>query len=447
MPFEHMTPNRQAWLADVRTAISRFPLPVLAFLLCFAALLWRCRERLLRAHLWAEDGELFFPDALRLGYGATFEPYAGYLHVLPRLLSATFVHLPLEQYALLINLSCLAIYAASAALLARPSLRALIPSDGLRVIGAVALCFLPGLWEVLSNVANLHSAVFLAAMLLGLKDLDRPLRAWEAALLLFIGATAGEMVVLLPVFVLRGCLRWQRGDCRQAQAMEWVAVSIMLGWALLNGWMASRSLKTLGAENLQPDIDVLLYALTAVSTLSARFLLQPLLGDKATIWMYSHLTVMASVSLAFLAVLAWRLLASRNRMVLVLALAALCAWAVLPLTWIVRPGSATVYPFLRPTNLAIFEHRYAWTGTPLAVVLWLVVMQSHSTLRRQPGLAMGLCVLIGVFAWHRGTLTTFGTQEDWRGTLAKLRSIAPGQFGEAPTNPNPRKIVVQGPVP
>jgi hypothetical protein len=118
----------------------------------------------------------------------------------------------------------------------------------------------------------------------------------------------------------------------------------------------------------------------------------------------------------------------------------------------VRPGSATLYPFLRPPNLAVFEHRYAWTGTPLAVVLWLVVIQSLGTLslgtlRSQPGLAMGLCVLIVVFVWHRGKLTTFGTQEDWRGTLAKLRSIAPGQFGEAPTNPSPWKIVVQGPVP
>ncbi|MGY3494929.1 hypothetical protein [Bradyrhizobium sp. USDA 4502] len=386
------------------------------------------------------DGSLFFPDALQRGYGATFEQYGGYFHALPRLLSATFVHLPLEQYALLINLSCLAIYAAAASLLARRSHRSLLPSDGLRVTGAVALCFLPGLCEVLGNVANLHSAVFLAAMLLSLKDLDSPLRKWEVALLLFIGATAGEVMVLLPVFILRSYLRWHRNDGLQVQAMEWSAVTIMLGWALLNSYMAS-------ANNLQSDADVQLYALTAVSTLSARFLLQPLLGDKQTLWMYSHLAIMTSVSLALFAVLAWRLLASRNRMVPVLVLAAFCAWAILPLTWIVRPGSITLHPFLRPPNLSVFEHRYAWTGTPLAVVLWLVVVQHWEPPRRRPSLATGLTLLMIVFIWHRGELTPFGTEQDWRATLAKLRSVHPGQFGEAPENPEGWKIVVKGPVP
>jgi hypothetical protein len=436
-----------ASLGFARRAISPFLLPVIAFVLCFATLIWRCRERLLHAHLWAEDGQVFFRDALDLGYNATFEQYGGYLHVLPRLLSATFVHLPLEHYALLINLSSLAIYAGSAALLARSSLRALIPSDGLRVIGALALCFLPGLWEVLSNVANLHSAVFLAAMLLTLKDLDIPLRIWEAALLLFIGATAGEVVVLLPVFVMRGYLRWRRGDAVQAQLMEWAAVSIMLAWALFNVWMMSRSLTALNPENLHPNTDVQLYALLVASTLSARFLLQPLLGDSATLWMYSHLSLMALVSSALLAVLTWRLLASRNRMVLVLVLSALCAWAILPLIWIVRPGSATLHTFLRPADPSVFEHRYAWVGTPLAVVLWLAVMQSFDRLRRQPRLAMGLCICIILFAWHRGKVTKFGSHYDWLVTLANLRSIPPGHFGEVPTNPSPWKIVVRGPVP
>jgi hypothetical protein len=445
MPLQPVVLISRAWSADVGRAIVRFPPPLIAFVLCFAALLWRCRERLLHAHLWAEDGQLFFPDALRLGYSAIFEQYGGYLHVLPRLLSATFARLPLEHYALLINLSSLTIYAGSAALLARSVLRGLIPNDGLRITGAVALCFLPGLWEILNNVANLHSAVFLAAMLLCLKDLDSPLRAWEAALFLFIGATAGEMVVLLPVFLLRGYLRWHRGESLHAQAMEWVVVSILLAWALLNGWLVSGSI-TPNPEDGRP-IDVQLYALKVVSTLSARFLLQPLLGDEALLWMYSHREFMVLASLGSLGVLGWGLLASRNRMVVLLLLAALCAWAILPLTWIVRPGSAAAYPFLRPLDISVFEHRYAWIGTPLAIVLWLVVLQSLGTMFGQPSLAIVLCMFVVVIAWHRGKLSPFGPEKDWRGTLANLRSIPPGHFGEVPTNPGSWKIVVRGPVP
>lgn len=431
----------------MNSVVRRLPLPVLAFVLCFAVLLWRCRARLAHAHLWAEDGRLFFADALQRGYAATFEQFAGYFHVLPRLLSATFVHLPLQHYALLINVSCLALYAAAASLLARPSLRALIPHDGLRVLGAVALCFLPGLWEVLGNVANVHSVVFLAAMLLCLKDLDSPLRPWEVALVLFIGSTAGELVVLVPVFVLRGFLRWRRGDGLQAQGMEWLVVAIMLGWALLNAWMTSRFLKTPGADNTVPGADARFYALTVLSTLSTRFLLQPVLGDKATLWLHAHVAGMTAVSLGLLAVLAWRLLASRNRMVLVLGLAALCAWGMLPLTWMVRPGSATLYPFLRIPDLGVLEHRYAWVGTPLAVVLWLVVLQSLGPLRQRPAVAMGLCALVIGLVWHRGKVTPFGAERDWGATVAKLRAIPPGQSGEVPENPEGWLITVTGPVP
>src|SRR3954470_8533036 len=105
MPLQPVASIGRVWLADARAAMLRLPLPLVAFVLCLGALLWRCRERLTHAHLWAEDGQLFFPDALRLGYAAIFEAYGGYLHVLPRLLSATLVRLPLEYYALLINLS------------------------------------------------------------------------------------------------------------------------------------------------------------------------------------------------------------------------------------------------------------------------------------------------------------------------------------------------------
>ncbi|MGA2654651.1 MAG: hypothetical protein ABSF18_01560, partial [Gammaproteobacteria bacterium] len=36
-------------------------------------------------YLWAEDGQVFLTQALQMGLNSLWEPYAGYLHLYPRL--------------------------------------------------------------------------------------------------------------------------------------------------------------------------------------------------------------------------------------------------------------------------------------------------------------------------------------------------------------------------
>jgi hypothetical protein len=49
--------------------------------------------------LYAEEGTVFFTDARTLGWDAIVAPYAGYLHLVPRLTSAGIVLLPTGQTA------------------------------------------------------------------------------------------------------------------------------------------------------------------------------------------------------------------------------------------------------------------------------------------------------------------------------------------------------------
>jgi len=42
-------------------------------------------DQILNPQLWAEDGVIFLQEQLSLGFSAIFTPYAGYLHLLPRL--------------------------------------------------------------------------------------------------------------------------------------------------------------------------------------------------------------------------------------------------------------------------------------------------------------------------------------------------------------------------
>ncbi|WP_224246290.1 hypothetical protein [Hyalangium gracile] len=417
----------------------------LTFLLCLGVLLLRSRGRLIHAHLWAEDGALFLADALARGYGATLEQYAGYFHVLPRLLAATFTLLPLEAFARLVTVTSLAFYAASASMLARPSMRALLPSDGLRVLAAVALCFLPGLGEIAGNLANLHSAVFLAAVLLCLEDLAVPLRAWQLGLLFVIGSTAGELVVLTPVFALRALVRWRRGDEPRAQRMEWLALAIILGWVVVNTvtWHHQQSLGTFKPAERWDAID---YVLGALYVFSTRFLVHPLVGDHATLWLHRSPGAFLALSAVLLALLAWRLLRTRSVTVLLLVVAALCLWGMLPLTWYVRPGSEGEPSFGLIHTTATFRDRHSWGGTPLGLLLWLVALQTLGPVRWRPALALALCVSFVALSLHRRKLRPYGPEQDWPATVQKLRAIPPGQMGSVPINPPGWVIIAQGPV-
>lgn len=63
------------------------------FLLGLLLLYVRMPERLTDGFLWAEDGPIFIKDATEKGITSLWIPYAGYLHLLPRLIAFIQVHL------------------------------------------------------------------------------------------------------------------------------------------------------------------------------------------------------------------------------------------------------------------------------------------------------------------------------------------------------------------
>ncbi len=108
--------------------------------------------------LWAEDGGVFLRQALTSQFASgIFDPYEGYLHVLPR----TIAHIalrtgPIEDYAVRVAwISCLCVGLIGVAVfhLSRHS----VPSTATRVLLAIIPALLPaGPLEALGNTANLH---------------------------------------------------------------------------------------------------------------------------------------------------------------------------------------------------------------------------------------------------------------------------------------------------
>jgi hypothetical protein len=157
-----------------------------------------------RGTVWAEDGEVFLRERLALGPVDTLlHPYAGYLHLVPRLVVDLALVPPVREYALVVSATCCLLTGAVCAgvfLLARD----VVPSWPLRLLLAAVPVLLPTApWEVSGNAANLHtSGLVLAPWLFAYRA-----RSWEGAgalagVAVLVGLTEVQAVFALPLLVL-----------------------------------------------------------------------------------------------------------------------------------------------------------------------------------------------------------------------------------------------------
>jgi hypothetical protein len=137
--------------------------------------------------LWAEDGSRFLSGALDHPGPATWlEPYAGYLHLLPRLVGDVAARLPLAAAAPAFAVAS-AVVAGGSLVLFAAGLRRWLPAPWQRAGLVVALAATHALaGEAAANAANLHW--FLTLGLLGLalsRPRHLPVTAAAAAAVLF----------------------------------------------------------------------------------------------------------------------------------------------------------------------------------------------------------------------------------------------------------------------
>lgn len=160
--------------------------------------------------VYAEDGELFLLRGIEAGpWHVLLEPYAGYQHLVPRILSALAQGLPLERYGLATQVASVLVLAAiggATVLLARDVVASRVARVALGLVPVVVP--LAGL-EVLANLANLHTyCLWLALWML----LWRPRAWWSASIVAvaMLAATLTEVqtLLLLPLAIAR--LAWMR---------------------------------------------------------------------------------------------------------------------------------------------------------------------------------------------------------------------------------------------
>ena len=178
-------------------------------------LLLRRPDSLLRPQFFCEDGIIFFWQAHeRGGLAAIFVPYAGYLHLVPRLFAWAGEILPFLWRPAFYNYGALGFTLVWGALLCRYMRLELRGAE--RAGLALTLVLVPQGGEVFLTLSNLQwiQVPGLAAIILQRPAQTRGL-LWAEGIIMLVGSLTGPMAIfLLPLFAVRWWRYrpWTRGE-------------------------------------------------------------------------------------------------------------------------------------------------------------------------------------------------------------------------------------------
>ena len=202
---------------------------------------------------WAEEGNPFLVDSELHGFSSILRPYAGYLHLIPRIVAllAGLVR-DCVWWPAIYSFAALAIAIGVLARMASPRLA--LPRKPLLIL-AFGVAAHSG--EVLLNQANIQwiSAFFLIQQLLMAPPVGRRQVAGDAMLAMVAGLTGPFSVLLAPLFVWRAARVRQRGllvvavvvlACAAVQAGTMLRSSDLPSGVALAGFDAKNYLAVLG---------------------------------------------------------------------------------------------------------------------------------------------------------------------------------------------------------
>jgi hypothetical protein len=178
---------------------------LVAFGIGTALYLWRVWDRIATPGIYAEDGNTFYIQADRDGLAAIFRPYAGYLHLTPRLAAALVSPFGLPAVPLAYTLITVAATLGGFAVVLSRRVDRFIPTVWGRGLAFVMLCLVPPMWESATSIAYL---IFLGGVPLLLLGLSRsPATLWgkivEGVAVAVLGLSGPLIVFYSPVFAYR----------------------------------------------------------------------------------------------------------------------------------------------------------------------------------------------------------------------------------------------------
>ena len=335
---------------------------------CAALLALRKPWALHTPQFWAEDGSIFLTQDEQWGFRAWWEPYNGYLHLLPRMIAWVASHTadPAWWPAIYNGLA----FVVTIGLFARlASARVELPAKPWLMLAFVLVV---GSGEVLINVTNLQ---WVTAFFLMLQLFTRPAttvlqRIGDVAILVVVGLNGPFALLFLPLFA------WRAWRDRQADATLGLAAvgacAAIQGWLVLQGG-ASLELHTAGEP---------FHAGRFLSITGSRLVTWPLLGPAAARswpkWVHAGLALLTIVPL-----LVWALRPGTRRRYRAGMVAAFCLVTV-----------ATAYRARVDTwNIDNLVNGDRYFYIPRVLLAWLFVLEFDARPKWVAWTARGLCLL------------------------------------------------------
>lgn len=375
----------------------------LTFLFVLLVLFIRIGERFLYPGLWAEDGFLFLHDAVMQGPSSFLQSYAGYFHTIPRIIAyLTFLIFPVVSYPYIIMITCTCIYAYVISRFAGDEFSGLISSPLIRFFISVSLCLVPGLYEVLGNLANLHWILFLYLCLVSVRNLESYYNYWEFVFVFFICASTGEPIVLLPVLALRFFYSLKTKN-RQIIIYNSVILLLVFSFAVLN---FTRKNEQPPGKPSSPEEIVL-----AAGFIWNQFLMfQPILGDRNVAKFYDGFRTVYRYSGLLLGVIFLIRTFKKKYYIDNFVLPVILSVFLVPiLTWIVRPGSLLSY-----INVyGIWDARYSFILSPWGLLLWILVLNQIPNEKWKRGILYFFFLAYILNAGYRFQLKPYGKTINW----------------------------------
>lgn len=372
--------------------------------------------RLRHVELWAEDGICFLRDALNYGWGSWGMPADATPQILQRFITLTgFSILPISWMPIYMACSALVVQALILGHFSRSQYKWLIENDTSRLLVVAALCFIPGLTEMLMNLGNINWFLFFGVCLFFLKDPRENFSIAGMVLIAIFLFSFGTGALLIPLWAWRV---WTRR--KQLSKLDWLAGALLAAHMVFLSLIKSKAFFEIPHEPIET------WFKTYWRVCLESFFLQPWVGDTATISLFAPgngvlaTTIGAAVVSLFLYFI-WLGRKNPRTLGMFVFFLTISIWPVL--CWVGRPGSMETFKNATP-SVWYFSHRYSFAIAYSAVIVWCVLIEQftrQSKKLQQVGCA-AFCLIVILHSYGRFRIRAYGPEFYWRETAPLLES-------------------------
>jgi|GEM_PF-6891093 len=341
-------------------------------LVIFILIMLRQLERIHYYVLYAEDGALFLSRSLTYGFNAVLMPYAGYFQVAPQLISLISYHFTLMYYPIVTLFICSLIYASAISQLISTSYSWINASPVVRFFLALSLTFIPGTPEILGNLANLHTVLFIFVTFRMIASFDEKYSVLDYILFILTAFSAGEFFLILPILLYRIFVIYTF-KFKFENMIRHLLILFILIISMIVNYLTTLQSGVMGHKGLVDSI-VLLYGYLPqlLLTISNRVFYLPILGNLTISFNRYFVTAIATgvVMICLTGFISIRNKMHDDRYFILLIIALISQILEIILIACVR-SNAVHTPYIgQLINLNTLSVRYLIFMIPIALIFW-----------------------------------------------------------------------------